>query len=114
MTIKANSFTPLRDCVFVTDMEQGMRMSRGGIILTDDNFKEHGIRPRWGRIWAVGPEADSEFKVGEWVLVEHGRWTLGMEIELPDEIIKVWRVEPKACMLASADDPREQGFSFKD
>lgn len=41
---------PLSDHILAIDMEVGEKITRGGIILTDDNGKEHGIRPRWCHI----------------------------------------------------------------
>ena len=47
---------PLRDNVIVVNFERGERTSSGGIIIADDNGKEHGIRARWAEVYAVGPE----------------------------------------------------------
>ena len=71
---------PLRDVVFVTELEQGQRVSAGGIVIPDDNMKDHGIRARWGKVWKVGPEVN-DLKEGEWILIKHGRWTFGIEVE---------------------------------
>jgi co-chaperonin GroES (HSP10) len=108
--INLNSFKALGDKIFVTSIEQGMQKTAAGIILTDDNLKEHGIRPRWAQVKVLGPTAaaDHNVAVGEWVLVEHGRWTLKMPFidETGDEI-NLWMIDPKAILLVSEDDPRE-------
>jgi co-chaperonin GroES (HSP10) len=105
--IKAESFTPLKNNVFVTALDSGERRSAGGIIIPDDNMKERGIRPRWGMIYAVGPDVD-DLQPGDWVYVEHGRWTNGIDFDLPDGVVRVWRVDyPKAVLLASDIDPRD-------
>jgi co-chaperonin GroES (HSP10) len=105
--IKADAFQPLKDNVFVTDLDRGPRRSTGGIIIIDDNMTERGIRPRWGRVWCVGPDV-TEVQAGEWVLVEHGRWTTAIDFILPDGLIRAWRIEwPKAVLLAATSDPRE-------
>jgi co-chaperonin GroES (HSP10) len=108
--IKLREFRPLGDKIFVTEIEQGMQKTAGGIILTDDNFKEHGIRPRWAQIVVTGPRATEEHSVsvGEWVLVEHGRWTLGMGFTGDNgEQVRLWMIDPKGILLVSTDDPRE-------
>lgn len=107
MAIKGK-LNPLRDVVFVTDLEQGQRVTACGIVLTDDNGKDHGIRPRWGKVFMVGPEVQS-LKPGDWVLVEHGRWTFGMEYELEDgSMTKIYRIDYNendgGAVITVADD----------
>ena len=72
----------LPDRVLAHNMKKGERMI-GSIILTDDNRKEHGIRPRWMQVYDVGSEI-TDIKVGEWILVAHGRWTRGFNIPKND------------------------------
>lgn len=97
---------PIKDNVIVSDMEFGMQTTTAGILLTSDNGKAEGIYPRWGKVWAVGPE-QTEVSVGEWVLVEHGRWGRTVELELnDDDIIELRRVDTKA-ILATADEKPE-------
>lgn len=106
-TIRAEGLIPLRDTVFVTDLDSGDKLTRGGIIVVDDNMRERGIRDRWARVYAVGPDVD-DLTPGEWVLVSHGRWTPGMDVSLPDGDVKLWRIEyPEAVLLVSEDDPRD-------
>jgi len=97
---------PIKDNVIVSDMEFGMQTTKAGIVLTSDNGKAEGIYPRWGRVWAIGPE-QTDVQVGEWVLVEHGRWGRTVELELNnDDIIELRRVDTKA-ILATADEKPE-------
>ena len=68
---------PIHDKVIVTDLERGEKTSKGGIIMLDDSTVaagERGIR-RWARVYAVGPE-QKDVSEGEWILLEHGRWSL--------------------------------------
>ncbi len=108
MTTIKGKLKPLRNMVFVRDLEHGARTTAGGIFILDDNMKTTGIRSRWAQIYAVGPDV-TDIKAGEWILVNHGRWTFGMELEDPDEgIIKIWRVEyPEACDLVSPIFPSD-------
>ena len=105
-TTKLREFTPLGDNIFVTELEEGMLLTRRGIILTDDNFKDTGIRPRWGRVWRTGPEVDA-VKPDEWVLVEHGRWTLRIPMEFESgEKVDVWKIDPAAILLVHTGKER--------
>lgn len=105
--VKADGFQPLHENVFVTDLDSGLHITKGGIIRPDDNMQEQGIRPRWGRVWAVGPEV-TDIVPGEWIYIEHARWTNAIDIKLPHGTVKVWRVEyPKSVLAACTDDPRE-------
>lgn len=103
--IKVETFIPLHNKVFVTDLEQGMRLTRGGLIIPDDNMTERGVHPRWGKVFAVGPEVD-DLKPGEWVYIKHGRWTTGIDLEINGEHVRVWSVEyPDSVELVSDEDP---------
>ena len=82
---KGTALRPVNDRVLVSDMYFGEKKTSGGIILTDDDGQERGVYPRWGKVYAKGHENKDEFNVGDWVLVEHGRWTRGFNMELPDE-----------------------------
>jgi len=93
----------IRDHVIVADMDFGEQKTSSGIILKSDDGKVHGIKSRWGKVYAVGPEQD-DVKVGQWVLVEHGRWTRGMEIDDGDGVKTIRKVETSS-MLAVSDEP---------
>lgn len=97
---------PLRDNVLITDMDFSEQKTAFGIIITSDDGKGHGVKPRWGRVWAVGPE-QQDVQVGEWVYVEHGRWTRGITVEDNDREITIRMVEPKAIMLRSNEKPQD-------
>ena len=108
--ISRDQLKPLNDSVIVSDMVFDERISTGGIILVNDNGKSTGIRPRWGRVYAVGPD-QHEIRVGTWICVEHGRWTRGIDIE--DETGKqtLRRVDPKDIMMESDELPNDATFS---
>lgn len=108
--IQRHQLLPIRDAVIVSDMEFDERISTGGIVLLNDNGKSTGIRPRWGCVYAVGPQQQS-VHVGEWVCVEHGRWTRGIDIE--DETGKhtLRRVDPKDIMMTADERPDDMTFS---
>lgn len=108
--IERDQLRPLNDAVIVSDMVFDERISNGGIILMNDNGKSSGIRPRWGKVYAVGPE-QKDIRVGTWICVEHGRWTRGIEIE--DETGKqtLRRVDPKDVMMESDERPNDVTFS---
>ena len=101
---KVSALKPLRNDVIVIDMNFGEQKSAGGIVLQSDNGKAHGVHPRWCKVYAVGPEQD-EVKVGNWVLVEHGRWTRGIKIEDPTGEKIVRKVEVASMMMVSDTQP---------
>ena len=95
---------PLRDSVIVTDMDFNDRKLASGILLLGDDGKTDGIRPRWARVYAIGPE-QQDVSVGQWVLVEHGRWSRGLKIVRDGEEIVIRRADPQAIIFASQDKP---------
>lgn len=97
---------PLNDNVIVRDMDFSGRKLSSGILLLNDDGKSEGIRPRWAQVYAVGPE-QKEVVPGQWILVEHGRWSRGLEVEIDDETFVIRRVDPKCMMFVSDDRPDE-------
>ena len=100
----------LHDWVLVEEMNFDERITTGGIILASDNGKGTGIRPRWGRIYATGPE-QKHVKPEQWILVAHGRWTRGIEIEDDAGARTIRRVDPDDIMLVSDDRPSDDTMS---
>ena len=101
---KKQQFKPLRDYVIVSDMNFSGRTLSSGIILLNDNGKAGGIRPRWGRVYAVGPE-QKEIQPGQWICVAHGRWTRGIEIEDETGQHTIRRIDHKDILLISDEEP---------
>jgi co-chaperonin GroES (HSP10) len=95
---------PLRDSVIVTEMSFEGRQLQSGVILLGDDGKTDGIRPRWARVYAVGPE-QHDVGVGQWVLVEHGRWSRGLKIVKDGEEVILRRADPQAIIFVSNDRP---------
>ena len=96
---------PIRDGVIVTDMNFGEQQTSSGIVIKSDDGKSEGVRPRWGRVYAVGKE-QTDVKVGDWILIEHGRWTRGATVVEEDGTeITVRRVEVKSIIGWSTEAP---------
>jgi len=86
------------------------RFTTGGIVLLNDNGKSTGIRPRWGQVYAVGPE-QKDVQVGDWVCVAHGRWTRGIDIEDENGKQTLRRVDPKDILIQCDEQPNDETFS---
>jgi co-chaperonin GroES (HSP10) len=108
--IDRKQLKPLNNAVIVSDMNFDERLSTGGIVLVKDNGKSSGIRPRWGQVYAVGPD-QQDIKVGTWICVEHGRWTRGLDIEDENGKQTLRRVDPKDIMMESDEMPQDVTFS---
>ena len=99
----ASKIRPIRKHILVRDMNFGEQKTASGIVLRSDDGKSEGVKPRWAKVFAVGPE-QADVKVGEWVLLEHGRWTRGVEVEEDNGVkFTIWRADPEG-ILASADE----------
>lgn len=105
----------LHDNVIVSDMEFDTRITQGGLILPNDNGTTLGIRPRWGRVYAVGPK-QTEVQVGQWICVAHGRWTRGVDIEDSQTQHKrtIRKIDPKDILLISDRAERPQDDTMSD
>lgn len=98
---------PIRDHVLVADMDFEEVITSSGIFIPSQNGKVEGIKPRWARVWAIGPE-QKDVKVGEWIYVEHGRWTRGVTIEDDNgKKVVLRRVENKSILLQADEPPND-------
>lgn len=94
----------LHDDVIVSDMNFDEIKTASGIVLRSDNGQSHGVKPRWGRVYKTGPKQD-EIKVGQWILIEHGRWTRKLEIDDGEGIKSLQKVEVKSILAVSDEAP---------
>ena len=108
--IDRDNFQPIRDWVIATDMNFEGRTLSSGVILLGDNGRSDGIRPRWGQVYAVGPE-QTDIQVGDWICVAHGRWTRGLDIEDEQGKRTVRRIDPNDILLVSKEQPNDDTIS---
>ena len=97
---------PLPGRLYCKALETGLRTSAGGIVLTDDNKATAGVggvRPRWFQVVNVNIDTNlDDIKIGDYVLVEHGRWSRRFS---GTDIDNYSIVEEKAVLLVSEDAP---------
>lgn len=109
-TSRIEKLRPIHDHIIVKDMNFGERTTSGGILLQSDDKKSEGIRPRWAEVYAVGPE-QKEVKVGEYILVEHGRWTRGFSVQIGDDVMMLRRIDPNGIIAASKEPQSDDTMS---
>lgn len=107
---KIKQLRALNDSIIVEEMEFTGRTLSSGIILHNDNGTTAGIRPRWGRVYAIGPNQDY-VRVGQWICVAHGRWTRGLDIEDDSGSKTIRRVDPDDILLVSDEKPSDDTMS---
>jgi hypothetical protein len=73
--------------------------------MLDDDGKGLGIHPRWCQVYAVGPKQE-DVKVGQWLLVAHGRWTRGMVVDKDGVKEEVRMVDEKDILIVSDEEPQ--------
>jgi co-chaperonin GroES (HSP10) len=110
---KFEKLRPLKDTILVHGMEFRERISRGGIILMNDDMKSAGIRPRWAQVYALGPDVKADIKVGDYIMIAHGRWSRGQTIEdeTGEKIIR--KVDPNDILLVSEEKVEDYTMSDK-
>ena len=97
----------IQDRIIVEELKTGETVTKTGIVIPDDDAKERGIRPRWGKVYRTGP-LQHDVEPGQWVLVEHGRWTRGLKIRtVGGEEKTVRMVDPEEILLTSDERASE-------
>ena len=91
--------------ILVVDMDMGDMTTSSGIVIQSDNGKAHGVKPRWAKVYKVGSEVDIDVKVGQWVLIEHGRWTRKINIDDGEGVKDFQKVEIKSIMAVADERP---------
>ena len=111
--IKGN-VSPIKNRVLVTDMNFGEQKTKSGLIITSDDGKTRGIYPRWGRVYAKGPDNTEEYQVDDWILVEHGRWTRSIELENEQGTFEIRMVEAESILAFSQEKPDDVFIGLED
>lgn len=96
----ASEIEAIADHIIIDAIESTGERVVNGLILPGEDSNERGIRPRWARVFKVGPDQDS-VETGQWILVKHGEWTRGTLIG--DKVYR--RVNPKEIYLVSDGQP---------
>tara|TARA_Y100000389_G_scaffold199261_1_gene237328 strand:+ start:2044 stop:2487 length:444 start_codon:yes stop_codon:yes gene_type:complete len=99
-----NDITPLKKRVLVSDMHFGERTTKGGIIMMDDDGSADGIHPRWAKVYAIGNQQE-DVKVGQWVMVSHGRWSRAFKVKKEGVELEVRMIDENDILLVSDDEP---------
>ena len=94
----------IHDDVIISNMNFGEAKTESGIIIRSDDGKSHGVKPRWGKVYKVGPE-QTDVREGQWILVEHGRWTRKIKINDGAGEKEIQKVDIKAILAVSDEAP---------
>ena len=105
--VKTMQVRPLSKDILVYDMDMGEQKTASGIIINSDDGKAHGVKPRWARVYKKGSDCDLEVEVGQWILIEHGRWTRKIKIDDGDGVKEVQKVEVKSVIAVANERPSD-------
>ena len=97
---------PLGKRVLVAKMHFGEIKTAGGLIIPDDDGTQSGIHPRWSQVYAIGPKQE-DVKVGQWILVAHGRWSRALKIVNKKNSEEVRIVDEDDILMISDDEPED-------
>lgn len=100
----AEFLSALHDDVLITNMNAGEVTTASGIVLRKDDATSHGIRPRWAQVYAVGPD-QTDIVAGQWILVEHGRWSRKVSITTSTGKLELQKVDLNGILLLQDEEP---------
>ena len=106
----SGTLKPIGNRVLVTDMYFGEQRTKGGLIINDDDGTTRGIYPRWGKVHSKGPENTDDYEVGDWVLVEHGRWTRSVKLDEGNGEQEIRMIEAESILGYSKTKPDDVQF----
>lgn len=103
MQVVKGNIRPLKNDILVRDMEAGYEIRNSGLIIPDDSrLKDDYIKPRWAKVWKVGQNV-KDVLPGQWVLIEHGRWSRRLKVINDEGEFFVQKIDPEAILLVSDD-----------
>jgi hypothetical protein len=102
--VKHIKIRAIQDDVIVSDMDFGEIKTTSGIVLRSDDGQLHGIKPRWGKVYKVGPYQKDVIE-GQWILIEHGRWTRKIKIYDGESEKEIQKVDKNAILAVSDEAP---------
>lgn len=98
---------PLSKDILVINMDMGEMRSAGGLIIQSDDGKAHGVKPRWAQIYKVGERCELDVKPGQWILIEHGRWTRKIKIDDGEGEKEFQKVEVSSILAVADEKPND-------
>ena len=99
----------LTNKILCSEIQKGQTTLASGIIIPDDDGKNTGIRARWMKVYAVGPEVTDDVQVGMWILLEHGRWSHGSIVRDNDnKEFTLWQAEEESILCVSDEEPSKE------
>ena len=101
---------PIHSDVLVSDMYFGETKTAGGIIIQSDDAKAHGVKPRWAKVYAKGPENKDPYNVGDWILIDHGRWTRKIKVDDGEKVIEIQKVEVDSILAWQNEAPTDLAY----
>ena len=107
--VKHIKIRPLNKDVIIYDMDFGEIKTQSGIVIQSDDGKAHGVKPRWGKVYKVGPK-QQDVKEGQWILIEHGRWTRKVKINDGDGEKEIQKVDVDCILAVSDERPNDAYF----
>lgn len=93
--------------ILVINMDMGEQITNGGIVIASDDGKAHGVKPRWAEVYKVGEDCGLDVKVGQWILIEHGRWTRKVKIDDGAGEKEFQKVEIKSIIAVTDEKPKD-------
>lgn len=110
--VDMGDFTPNPGSVFVHGMHFGEEKTKAGIIRVNDDGKEDGIKPRWCQVWRCG-EGVTDVVEGDWILMEHGRWTRTINATVNGEPMDIRQIDTNDMLLISDEKPDPENIKLE-
>jgi len=104
--VKHINIRALNDDVLISDMDFDEMKTASGIVIRSDDGKVHGIKPRWGRVYKIGPK-QKDVCEGQWILIEHGRWTRKIKIDDGSGPKEIQKVDVNAILAVADEKPND-------
>jgi co-chaperonin GroES (HSP10) len=98
---------PLSKDLLVIGMDMGEQVTTAGIVIASDDGKAHGVKPRWAEVYRVGEQCEINVKPGQWILIEHGRWTRKIKINDGEGEKEFQKVEVKSVIAVTDQRPND-------
>ena len=92
-----NHIECLDDTLYVEKIEYGEKTLKNGFIIPTETMDHYGnfVRPRWAKVLYKADNIKN-INVGDWVLIQHGNWSTGINCKIKNEDKTIWYISPKS------------------
>jgi hypothetical protein len=86
-----------KDTLYIEMLAVGENITKAGIVIPTEKMDAFGhfVKPRWAKVIFKADNL-TDFEVGDWVLIQHGKWSSSIKALINGVEKTIWYVSDKS------------------